>query len=54
MGGYWPAFYNPERAWQDDYWQEAIPVVIGTASYWPAFYNPERAWPDDYWPEPAL
>ena len=53
MGGYWPAFYNPERAWPDDYWPEEIPAGTATASYWPAFYNPARAWPDDFWPEPA-
>jgi hypothetical protein len=52
MGGYWPVFYNPDRAWPDDYWPAAITADIATASYWPAFFNPARAWPDDYWPVP--
>jgi hypothetical protein len=55
MGGYWPAFSNPDRAWPDDYWPKAIPAPdTATPSYWPAFSNPDRAWPDDYWPEPAV
>ena len=51
MGGYWPAFYVPDRAWPDLYWPIAISPDTATASYWPAFYNPARAWPDDYWPK---
>lgn len=53
MGGYWPAFYNPARAWPDLYWPVAITADIATPSYWAANYNPARAWPDLYWPKPA-